>query len=211
MLGKERKPIQIQKTNSSTNLLFDPSQMPNRNSNRNACPLIVCLDLDYTIIKSSATPPVLSDFVVEVDDESGVSTQKLFVQKRPYFDKFIKILSTFANIYLFSAAEENYVSQIMDNIDPLRQYFTKIFCRESCVKYEDNKYIKDLSICRSNLSRTVLIDDNPNSFLLQENNGILIRPFNGNYKDNELQKVLKLLSSLSFVNDVRSFLSSKKI
>lgn len=177
---------------------------------KNMCPLIVCLDLDCTIIKSSVTPPDISDFIVEVDDGSGISTQTLFVQKRPYFDAFIRVLSTFASVYLFSAADEQYVSRILENIDPLGQYFSKIFCRESCVKCEEDTYVKDLSICRSNLSRTVLIDDNPNSFLFQEENGILIRPFNGSHKDNELPKVLKVLASLSGEKDVRSFLSAKK-
>lgn len=49
--------------------------------------------------------------------------------------------------------------------------------------------VQDLPRLGCDLSRTVLLDDSPFSFLMQPSNGLPIRPFSGEASDNDLLAV----------------------
>ncbi|MFQ6647220.1 hypothetical protein Gotur_019316 [Gossypium turneri] len=73
---------------------------------------------------------------------------------------------------------------------------------------EFREHVKDLSCLSKNLCRTVIVDNNPFSFLLQPLNGIPCIPFSaGQPHDTQLLDVLlPLLKHLSLEKDVRPFL-----
>ncbi|MBA0780946.1 hypothetical protein Gotri_004988 [Gossypium trilobum] len=73
---------------------------------------------------------------------------------------------------------------------------------------EFREHVKDLSCLSKNLCRTVIVDNNPFSFLLQPLNGIPCIPFSaGQPHDTQLLDVLlPLLKHLSLQKDVRPFL-----
>jgi len=60
------------------------------------------------------------------------------------------------------------------------------------VKLHDKVYAKDLRIINKDLSRIVLVDNSPFSFLYQFENGIPILPYNGG-EDSELLSLEKYL------------------
>mmetsp|Transcript_14030 Transcript_14030/g.16538 ORF Transcript_14030/g.16538 Transcript_14030/m.16538 type:complete len:391 (-) Transcript_14030:224-1396(-) len=60
-----------------------------------------------------------------------------------------------------------------------------------------------------NGKRTVLVDNNPYSFLANPSNGILVSNFYDDPKDDTLRSVINLLSELESVDDVRPVLDSK--
>ena len=73
------------------------------------------------------------------------------------------------------------------------KYFDGRLYREHATKI-GNKYIKDLSKIGRDLSKTLIVDNNPHSFKFQHENGILISSYFGEKNNDkalvELQKVL---------------------
>ena len=82
--------------------------------------LTVCLDLDNTLVYSTISAPIISDFIIRVDNEV------IYVTKRPLLDAFLSGLSQMADLYLFTSSKEEYATQILENIDPFDIYFKKV-------------------------------------------------------------------------------------
>ena len=54
----------------------------------------------------------------------------------------------------------------------------------------------------------ILVDDNPFSYLYDNNNSIPILPFEGNLADKELLKLMKVLKNVFYCEDVREYIKS---
>ena len=138
------------------------------------------LDLDETLIcfKSS-----------ENNDNVGN------IHIRPGLEIFLEIIKEFYEIIIFTVGTREYANIILDLIEKKNgtKYFDGRLYREHATKI-GNKYIKDLSKIGRDLSRTLIVDNNPHSFKLQHDNGILISSYFGEKNDDkaliELQKVL---------------------
>jgi Dullard-like phosphatase family protein len=138
------------------------------------------LDLDETLIcfKSS-----------ENDDNIGN------IHIRPGLEIFLEIIKEFYEIIIFTVGTREYANIILDLIEKKNntKFFDGRLYREHATKI-GNKYIKDLSKIGRDLSRTLIVDNNPHSFKLQHDNGILISSYFGEKNDDkaliELQKVL---------------------
>ena len=59
---------------------------------------------------------------------------------------------------------------------------------------KDKNFVKDLSRIGRDLSKVIIIDNMPHSFSLQKENGILIKPFYGDDKNDDC--LLKLIPIL---------------
>jgi CTD small phosphatase-like protein 2 len=70
------------------------------------------------------------------------------------------------------------------------------------VKLHSKVYAKDLSIINRDLSKMVLVDNSPLSYLYQLENGVPILPYYGG-EDNELLALEKYLDRLKVEPDVR--------
>lgn len=186
--------------------------------------LTVVLDLDETLVcayETSSLPTILHNQAIEAGlkwfDLECISSDKeiegkpkinyVTVFERPGLQEFLSQLSKFADIVLFTAGLEDYAKPLVDKIDPENRFGLRLY-RPSTVSTQYRDHVKDLSCLSKDLSRTVLVDNNPFSFLLQPLNGIPCIPFSaGQPHDGQLLEVLlPLLKDLSQQKDVRPVL-----
>ncbi|KAK6929478.1 FCP1 homology domain [Dillenia turbinata] len=170
----------------------------------------VVLDLDETLIcayETSSLPPIVRTQAVEAGLKcfqlECVSFEKVNVKEnlksvmifeRPGLQEFLKQISKFADLVLFAARLEVIFSFILKSLVlPNSQY---------------REHVKDLSCLSKDLSRTVIVDNYPFSFLLQPLNGIPCVPFAAGLPNDEqlMEVILPLLKQLSQQEDVRPVL-----
>ena len=114
---------------------------------------------------------------------------------RPGLEIFLEIIKEFYEIVIFTIGTREYANIILDLIEKKNntKYFDGRLYREHATKI-GNKYIKDLSKIGRDISKTLIVDNNPHSFKFQHENGILISSYFGEKNNDkalvELQKLL---------------------
>jgi Dullard-like phosphatase family protein len=132
---------------------------------------------------------------------------------RPGLEIFLEIIKEFYEIIIFTVGTREYANVILDLIEQKNntKFFDGRLYREHATKV-GNKYIKDLSKIGRDLSKTLIVDNNPHSFKFQHENGILINSYFGEKNDDkaliELQKIL--IKIYKEKNDVRASISKYK-
>ncbi|KAA8517804.1 hypothetical protein F0562_015278 [Nyssa sinensis] len=189
--------------------------------------LTVFLDLDETLVcayETCSLPAVVRTQAIEAGlkwfELECVSSEKecegkpkssyVTVFERPGLHEFLKQIGEFADLILFTAGLEDYARPLVDKIDVDNRFCHRLY-RPSTVSTEYREHIKDLSCLSKDLCRTVIVDNNPFSFLLQPSNGIPCVPFSAGQPHDEqlLEVILPLLKQLSMQKDVRPVLNEK--
>ena len=91
---------------------------------------------------------------------------------RPHALRFIREMSKYYELVIFTAGLKEYADWILDDFDKMR-YITYRLYRNSC-KFKKGVYVKDLSRLGRDLSRTIIVDNIAENFDLQQDNGINI-------------------------------------
>ncbi|CAK9135791.1 unnamed protein product [Ilex paraguariensis] len=186
--------------------------------------LTVVLDLDETLVcayETSSLPAIVRTQAVEAglkwfelecisshkECEGKPKVNYVTVFERPGLPEFLKQLSTFADLVLFTAGLEGYARPLVDRIDVDNRFSHRLY-RPSTKSTEYREHVKDLSSLSKDLGRIVIVDNNPFSFLLQPVNGIPCIPFSAGQPHDEqlLGVILPLLKHLSGQKDVRPIL-----
>ena len=121
------------------------------------------LDLDETLIS----------FKLDEKDES-----KGILRYRPGLDIFLSKVSKYYELIIFTAATKEYADPILDEIEINQFYFDYRLYREHTIIF-NNDFIKDLSRLGRDLSKVIIVDNMPQNFRLQKENGIFIKAFWG--------------------------------
>ncbi|RHY34280.1 hypothetical protein DYB32_001030 [Aphanomyces invadans] len=191
---------------SNMNDTFMP--LPDVRSERIALVLDMDECLVHTKIKSKkdyrqdeARPETSEDYPerFEVIMDDG---EKVVVNKRPGLDAFLEKASQHFDVYVFTAGLEMYGRPILEALDPSKSLFKGHFFRTSCT-LKSGFFMKDLRSVRSDLSKVVLVDNNPVSFLPQPSNGIPVPSFYDDIHDKTLDSLTKVLMNLLNLSDVR--------
>ena len=138
-------------------------------------------------------------------DNQTLESAKNYLIIRPGFNKFItEVKKYFDEIFVFTSSQYYYAEEIVKIIDK-NKIISKIYSRKDCSFYNEIFY-KDLNKIKKDLSKTIIIDNFPEAYLLQHFNGLPIASFMGDPNDNELLKLLPILKKLSKVKDVRNYI-----
>ena len=141
------------------------------------------LDLDETMISFQFTQP-----------QNGIGQMHL----RPGLENFLDVIKEYYEIIVFTSGTREYADMVLDVIEHKKQkkFFSGRLYREHTTRI-GKKYIKDLSKLGRDLSKTLIVDNLPQSFKFQHENGILISSFYADDNDTkddraliELQKIL---------------------
>ncbi|THG17654.1 carboxy-terminal domain RNA polymerase II polypeptide A small phosphatase 1-like [Camellia sinensis] len=160
----------------------------------------IFLDLDETLIHSkSDSHPENYDFVVKpIMDGFSVD---FYVLKRPFVDELLEFLSKRFELVVFTAGRREYASLVLDQLDRNSAISYRLY-RDSCWEV-NGKFVKDLAGLRRDLKRVVIVDDNPNSYALQPENAIPIRPFTDDLLDDELRRLMEFFEGSDRFEDMR--------
>ncbi|GAA5919238.1 hypothetical protein JCM6882_001105 [Rhodosporidiobolus microsporus] len=186
-------------------------------------PKTLVLDLDETLIHSTSRPyksrsgsggrggkggaaSGLKTRVVEVvlEGRSTVYT----VYKRPWVDFFLRKVSSWYTVVIFTASLPEYADPVIDWLDGGDgrggMVGGRLF-RADCLTH-NGSYVKDLAVVDPDLSRVCLVDNSPASYAVNQANGIPIEGWINDPTDECLLDLLPMLDSLRFTNDVRRVL-----
>ena len=147
------------------------------------------LDLDETLVHYIS------------DNESA------YIQIRPGAEEFIKELSEYYEIIIFTAALQTYADLVIDGIDPDGVISDRLY-RQHTLNV-GNTNIKNLEKLGRDIKHVIIIDNFMDNYSLQPKNGLNIIDFEGNEYDDELEYLKEDLLKLVKLNpdDVRYYLN----
>ncbi|XP_074566201.1 uncharacterized protein LOC141822772 [Curcuma longa] len=161
----------------------------------------VFLDLDETLIHSRTDPPPdRYDFTVHPSIDGRIVP--FYVLKRPGADELLRAAAGAFEVVVFTAGLREYASLVLDRLDPAGNLIAHRLYRDSCREME-GKLVKDLAGVGRALDRAVLVDDNPNAYVLQPENALRVTPFSDDLCDRELSKVIEFFEVAALFEDIR--------
>lgn len=169
-------------------------------------PVTLVLDLDETLVHSSLEQSDDADFTFPVF--FNMKEHIVHVKRRPFLQTFLERVSEMFDIVVFTASQSIYAEQLLDILDPDGKLICRRFYRESCI-FSDGSYTKDLTVLGVDLAKAAIIDNSPQVFQLQVNNGIPIKSWFDDPSDRALISLLPFLETLVDAEDVRPIIAKK--
>lgn len=172
------------------------------------------LDLDETLIHSMAKGGRMSTghmVEVKLSTATGQGVPQLhpilyYVHKRPHCDDFLRRVCKWYNLVIFTASVQEYADPVIDWLEQERKFFSGRYYRQHCT-FRQGAFIKDLSSVEPDLSKVMILDNSPLSYMFHQDNAIPIEGWISDPTDNDLLHLVPLLEGLQYVTDVRAFLA----
>ncbi|KAJ9520785.1 hypothetical protein QJQ45_013964, partial [Haematococcus lacustris] len=126
----------------------------------------------------------------------------IHVKQRPHLHTFMNRVAELFEVVVFTASQKIYAEKLLNIIDPTRKLIKHRIFRDSCVIWDGN-YVKDLTVLGRDLRSTLIVDNSPQAFGFQVDNGVPIESWYDDEADEELLKMLPFLEGLVDAEDVR--------
>ncbi|KAK5165841.1 mitochondrial inner membrane protein required for protein import [Saxophila tyrrhenica] len=131
--------------------------------------------------------------------------------KRPGIDYFIRYLSQYYELVLFTSVPIAMADPVVKKLDPF--HFIMWPLGREATKYESGEYVKDLAYLNRDLSKTLIIDTHAPHVKNQPENAIVLPKWSGDPKDPHTADLVALIPFLEYVatmgtEDVRPVLKS---
>ena len=110
-----------------------------------------------TYTTSASQPPVLGPGVPIL----------YYVHERPGCHDFLRKVSKWYNLVVFTASVQEYADPVIDWLERERRYFGGRYYRQHCT-LRNGAYIKDLAQVEPDLSRVMILDNSPMSYIFHE-------------------------------------------
>ncbi|KAK6934100.1 FCP1 homology domain [Dillenia turbinata] len=169
-------------------------------------PITLALDLDETLIHSTMDQSDDADFTFQVLVDMKDFT--VYVRLRPFLMPFLKRVAEMFEIVVFTASQRVYAEKILNILDPERKFISYSVYRDSCT-FSDDIYSKDLTILGVDLAKVAIVDNSPQVFRLQVDNGIPIKSWFDDPSDCELISLIPFLETLADADDVRPIIAKR--
>lgn len=164
------------------------------------------LDLDETLVHSTLGKCDGADFTYQMVCNNACSS--VSVRKRPFLEEFLEKVAEMFEIIIFTASKSVYSEKLLDILDPDKKFFARRVYRESC-SWKDQRCVKDLTVLGIDLAKVFIVDNTPEVFSLQVNNGIPIKSWYDDPMDAALISLLPFLEKLVDVEDVRPIIAEE--
>ena len=182
----------------------------NNNMNNSLKNQLINNNILYNYQKNKISPPFLTspctkkytlvldinDTLINIQYSDNNNGQVLVPNLRPGLFSFLGAIKPFYELISFTTESKEYSDIILKEIEKNRKYFDYNLYKEHCTLY-GNKFVKDISKLGRDIKKIIIVDDDPNNFILNPENGIQISPYLGDStKDDttlfELKKLLIL-------------------
>ena len=160
------------------------------------------LDLDETLVHSSFTPFQKNDIILEVDFDGVI--YNIYVLIRPYAEEFLKNVSKYFEVVVFTASISKYASPLLDILDKDKNIKHRLF-RDHCT-FVDGIFRKELKRLNRCLKDLIIVDNSPSAYAFDSDNGLPIKTWYDDPNDRELMKIEPLIIFLSKTKDVRKYI-----
>jgi len=186
--------------------------------------LTIVLDMDETLLHSVFTMTKekeiyrqeearqathrVHDFEISLEGEDDEEDETAFVYIRPGLKEFLDECCRLYETVVFTAALSVYAKPVLNRVDPEGRIHHRLY-REATVTYRGQPFVKDLSKLGRDMTRIVLVDNNPYAMMANPDNGMPILSFYDDPEDRELEKALVFFRQLQEQPDVRAWLRKK--
>ena len=152
----------------------------------NRKPFSLILDLDETLVHFKVNPINRKPFSLILDlDETLVhfkvnpdNPNEGVLKVRPGINEFLESVDKYFELIIFTAATQEYADLLIDAVEENKIYFEHRLYRQHTVII-GNDFVKDLSRVGRPLDKIAIVDNMPQNFRLQKENGINIKAFWG--------------------------------
>ncbi|EFQ96717.1 nuclear envelope morphology protein 1 [Nannizzia gypsea CBS 118893] len=132
-----------------------------------------------------------------------------YVHKRPHCDAFLRKVCQWYKLVIFTASVQEYADPVIDWLEQERKFFHSRYYRQHCT-IRNGAYIKDLSSVEPDLSKVMILDNSPMSYIFHEDNAIPIEGWINDPTDNDLLHLIPILEAMQHVTDVRALLALRR-